>query len=201
MTFKVVDYKNVDQEQFFNFCKKEFEDKEQPAHVNMWADDWINQTHTLPYLLEIEKRFVEPTGKFFVLLDGDQIVGCSGVYQSDFSEHICIVGLRSWINKDYRAQFLLGRFLYPEQVIWAKSKGFKQAAITFNEYNSKLKNIFLRTGFGVVKDRKENSLFFNGVNELDFPVEIKYTKQWLLYEKFDPLWDFDYNKIRWTKSN
>lgn len=201
MKFSVVPYENVDKEEFFKFCKEEFKDTEQPAHVNMWHDNWSIQTHTLPYLLEVEKRFLEPTGKFFVLFDGTTIVGCSGVYRSDFSEHICIVGLRSWINKDYRAKFLLGRFLYPEQVKWAKAQGFKQAAITFNEYNYKLKNIFLRNGFGVVKNRTENSLFFNGVNEVEFPVEIKYTKQWVLYEKFDLSWSFDYNKIRWRESS
>ena len=163
----------------------------------MWDDDWTTATHTLPYLLEVEKRFAN-NGKFFVLLDDDKIIACSGIYQSDFNQHIAICGIRSWVNKEYRGQFLLGSHLFPAQVKWAKANSYKQIAITFNDYNSKLKNIFIRNGVGVKKNRQVDSLFYTGVHQVPFPVTIKYTPQWVLYQKLDSDWTFDYSKIKHT---
>ena len=59
-----------------------------------------------------------------------------------------------------------------------------------------LKNIFLRNGFGVQKNRQEDSLFYTGVHQVDFPVTIKHTKQWVIYQKLDENWDFDYRQIK-----
>jgi hypothetical protein len=193
--FRVVEYNDIDQEDFFKFCQAALLDTEQPACVNMWDDNWYSATHTLPYLLEVEKRFAE-NGKFFVLLDDNKIIACSGIYQSDFNQNVAICGIRSWVNKEYRGQFLLGSHLFPAQVKWAKANGYKQIAITFNDYNSKLMNIFIKNGAGVKKDRKEDSLFYTGVNQVPFPVTIKYTPQWVLYQKLDPDWEFDYSTIR-----
>ena len=86
--------------------------------------------------------------------------------------------------------------MFPEQVRWAKHHKYKQIALTFNEYNKNLKNIFLRTGLGVQKNRQEDSLFYTGVHQVDFPVTIKHTKQWILYQKLDPVWLFDYSTIK-----
>ncbi len=194
--YSVKQYDEIDREYFFNFCANASQDQEQPAHVNMWDSNWQTATHTLPYLLEIEKRFLGNQGKFFVILHNQEIVGCSGIYQSDFNQHICLAGIRSWINRDHRGKFLLGRYLFPEQVKWAKKNQYKQIVLTFNEYNKNLKNIFLRNGLGVQKNRKEDSLFYTGVHEVDFPVTIKYTKQWIIYQKLDPNWAFDYTQIK-----
>ena len=192
---RVVEYSDVDQQDFFNFCQAALLDTEQPASINMWDNNWTTATHTLPYLLEVEKRFAE-NGKFFVLLNNDKIIAGSGIYQSDFDQHIAICGIRSWVNKEYRGQFLLGSHLFPAQVKWAKANGYKQIAITFNDYNSKLMNIFIRNGAGVKKNRQVDSLFYTGVNQVPFPVTIKYTPQWVLYQKLDPDWEFDYSSIR-----
>jgi len=194
--YAVKTFETIDKDQFYRFCQQEFLDTTQPAHVNMWGDNWQTETHTLPYLLEKEQRFTEPNGKFFVLFYENNIVGCSGVYRSDFNQHICLAGIRSWINSKYRGRFLLGRYLFPEQVRWAKHRGFKQVAVTFNDYNVNLKNIFLRNGVGVKKNRQEDSLFYTGVHQVDFPVTIKHTKQWMLYQKLDPVWHFDYTTIK-----
>jgi hypothetical protein len=193
--YSVVEYSDVDQQDFFNFCQTALLDTEQPASVNMWDDDWTTATHTLPYLLEVEKRFAN-NGKFFVLLDHDKIIACSGIYQSDFNQHIAICGIRSWVNKEYRGQFLLGSPLFTAKVKWAKANSYKQIAITFNDYNSKLMKIFIRNGAGVKKNRQVDSLFYTGVNQVPFLVNIKYTPQWVLYQKLDPNWEFNYNSIR-----
>jgi len=194
--YSVRSFESVDKEHFFNFCQQAFLDTAQPAHTNMWSDTWQTETHTLPYLLEIENRFSDPKGKFFVIYYNTDIIGCSGIYQSDFNQHVCIAGIRSWINSDHRGKFLLGKYLFPEQVRWAKQHNYKQIVITFNEYNVNLKNIFLRTGVGVKKNRQVDSLFYTGIHQVDFPVTIKHTKQWILYQKLDENWDFDYSQIK-----
>jgi len=38
-------------------------------------------------------------------------------------------------------------------------------------------------------------LFYNGIKELDFPVTIQYTKQWVIYEQLDPEWTYDWSII------
>lgn len=195
--YSVINYRDVHKLEFLDFCKKASLDTSMPAHKNMWKEDWQQDPSTLPYLLEIEKRFSDDNGEFVVLTHGKEIVACSGAYRSDFSDMIAIVGVRSWVNAEYRSRFLLGKYLYPAHVEWAKNNNFKQVVITFNEYNEKLKNVFLRNGLGVIKNRKPTSLFFNGVNELDFPVKIKNTRQFILYEKLDPNWDFDYQTIKY----
>lgn len=196
--YQIINYDDIHKLDFLEFCKNASLDTSMPAHENMWNANWQQDPGTLPYLLEIEKRFSENTGEFVVLKYGDEIVACSGSYRSDFDDLIAVVGVRSWVNKDHRSKFLLGKYLYPRHVKWAKENGFKQIIITFNEYNKKLTNVFLRNGLGVVKNRKSTSLFFNGVNEVPFPVKIKNTRQFILYEKLDPDWDFDYQKIKYT---
>lgn len=197
-SYTVREFEVVDKDQFYKFCQQESLDTTQPAHVNMWSDSWQTETHTLPYLLEKEQRFLEPNGKFFVIFYDNVIVGCSGIYQSDFSPHICLAGIRSWITQSHRGRFLLGRYLFPEQVRWAKKNSYKQIAVTFNEYNVNLRNIFLRNGIGVKKNRQEDSLFYTGVHQVDFPLIIKHTQQWVLYQKLDPLWHFDYSSIKYV---
>ena len=54
-------------EQFFNFCK-EASLQDDPAAVNMWADDWQYQSHTLPYLLINNSRYDKPNGEFFLIM-------------------------------------------------------------------------------------------------------------------------------------
>ena len=72
--------------------------------------------------------------------------------------------------------------------------------ISFNEYNKNLIQVFKRRRFGENKDRINNRqphhLFYNEMNEPKFPVIIQYTKQWIIYEKLDPSFDFDWTSIK-----
>jgi hypothetical protein len=43
--------------------------------------------------------------------------------------------------------------------------------------------------------RQPHHLFYNGAIEVKFPVTIQYTKQWVLYEKLDPRFEFDWQII------
>jgi hypothetical protein len=170
------------------------------AYANMWNDNWMNEVHTLPYVLENTDRFNEINGKFHIIYNDSDIVACGGVYRSNFSHSVGIGGVRTWTNNKYRHQSLLRDFLLPLHKSWCIEHNMKMIALSFNEYNKNLIQVFKRRRFGEHKDRINNRqphhLFYNGLNEPKFPVIIQYTKQWIIYEKLDPSFDFDWTSIK-----
>ena len=185
----------ADQTAFFNFCKAASNEKD-PASVNMWDDNWQAQNHTLPFILYKEKRFSDPNGEFFLLLYQTNIVACGGIYTSPFSKDVALAGSRTWINQEHRNKQLARNFLLPAQKSWALKNNFKTIALSFNDYNRNIIEMWKRIRLGEHRDsRKEHHLFFSNFNELEFPVNIQFTKQWVIYEKIDPLWDYDWKTI------
>lgn len=170
------------------------------AYANMWDDNWIDKVNTLPYVLEQTDRFNDVNGEFHIIYHESDIVACGGVYRSHFSDLVGIGGVRTWTNDKYRHQSLLRDFLLPLHKSWCIEHNMKMIVLSFNEYNKNLIQVFKRRRLGEQKDRINNRqphhLFYNGVNELEFPVTIQYTKQWIMYEKLDPLFEFDWNLIK-----
>ena len=191
-------YKSLTNEEkiyFFEYLKS-IKAANVPAYVNMWDDDWENKNNTLPYLLEKTDRFSK-LGQYNVLFDNDNVIACSGVYTSAFCSELVIAGTRTWINKNYRNLSVAREILLPAEKNWAIGNKFKAIAICFNDYNKNMSNIWKRIRFGEKRTpRQSHHLFYNGVNELEFPVTIQYTKQWIMYEKLDPLFEFDWNLIK-----
>lgn len=192
---QIIPYEKIDKEKFFDWLKVESLEDSKPAHENMWDDDWINCPNTLPYILEETHRFKLDNGKFFVLVDKDTIVGCSGVYVSNIDFHIAIAGVRTWIAKGYRNQVLLKQYFFPAQRKWSIEQECKQVMLTFNDYNKSLIKIFRMNKH----KRVEGDLFYLGFNELTFPVTIMNTKQWVVYETLDTNFNFDWKLIEWRK--
>lgn len=181
---------------FLEFLKNASKETTQPAHSNMWDDDWSTKNNTLPYLLEKTDRF-KIGGIYHIAFDNDTIVGCSGIYTSAFCPQLAIAGTRTWIHKDYRNKSIARDVLLPAEKAWAIDNNFKAIAICFNDYNKNMPIIWKRIRLGEKRTpRQSHHLFYNGVNELEFPVTIQYTKQWVMYEKIDPSFDFDWNSIR-----
>ncbi len=199
--YELIEYKNLNNQQrdiFFNFLKEARKETSQPAHENMWDDDWQNKTHTLPYILEKTDRF-SIGGIYNIMFDGESVVGCSGVYTSAFCIDLVIAGTRTWINKEYRNKSIARNILATEK-LWAINNNFKAVAICFNDYNKNIINIWKRRRLGEKRTpRMAHHLFFTGVNEVPFPVTIQYTKQWLIYEKLKEDFDFNWNDIKWKK--
>jgi hypothetical protein len=187
-------------ESFFTFCKAAFEEKDQPAHSNMWDDDWQTNDNTILYHLFVSKRLCCDTGETFVLMEGKKILAVSSIYISPFDKHVAIGGVRSWVVNDFRGKFMIGRYLLPLQLTWAKNKKLKTIALTFNEYNRDLINYFKRSGFGIKKNRNPSSLFYNGLYEVKFPINLQYTKQWAIYHKIDEEYEPDWGKIKWVEN-
>jgi hypothetical protein len=199
MTYTIITYQSlnpIQKEIFFNFLRETKKETDQLAHVNMWDDDWQNKTNTLPYLLENTDRFSK-LGQYNVLFDGDTVVACSGIYTSNFCIELAIAGTRTWINKDYRNQAISREVLLPAEKDWAITKNFKAIAICFNDYNKNMSKIWERIRFGEKRTpRQSHHLFYNDTNELEFPIIVQYTKQWIMYEKLDPSFNFDWDSIK-----
>lgn len=193
---KIYKLEDISREEFFDFLQKSKNNKDL-ASKNMWDDNWELKTETLPFLIYKKKRLIEPKGQFYILKIDNKIVAVSGVYISDFDIRIAIGSVRAWALEEYRGKFLIGKYLLPEQLKWAKEKNCAMFFLTFNDYNKKLINIVKRTGFGRMKKRTPDMLFYNGVNEAPFPCEIQYTKQWVVYDIIDKNYCFDWNKIKY----
>jgi hypothetical protein len=194
-------FNDFQRDKFFKFCQEQSKDISQPAHVNMWSADWEDQPHTLPYILSNTNRYRSSNGDFNVVFENDEIIGCAGVYKSTFSNYISIAGCRLWIDSGYRNFAIPRNVLLPVHKQWSLDNDCKAVAITFNEYNKNLIQTFKRTRLGEsskrISSRESQHLFFTGLLEVDFPVNIQYTKQWVAYEQLDPTFVFDWNTIKW----
>lgn len=76
----------------------------------------------------------------------------------------------------------------------------KLIALSFNEYNKNIINIFKRNRLGEkagrINNREPKNIFYNGLNEVSFLVNIQYTPQWVVYEKIDDTFDFDWSTLK-----
>lgn len=182
-------------EKFIEFLIECSNEVSQPACKNMYDVDWENKTNTLPYILNKTDRFSK-SGSFNILFEDDMVVACSGCYTSNFSEEIAICGSRTWIRKGYRNKQLAREYLLPFEKEWAIDTNHKCMVLTFNTYNKNLIKIWNRKRFGEVRlERQPKHFGYNGINTLEYPVMINYTKQYILYEKLDNTFEFDWSKL------
>jgi hypothetical protein len=207
MNYQVVSFYSLtdkEKRQFYNFCKKQSDEISQPAAANMWHDDWRTHPNTLPYILEIESRFRTPLGDFNILKLGHKILACAGVYRSEFSKDIAVAGCRTWVSKEFRNSNLMREFILPAQKKWSIENNFKMLCLSFNEYNKNIIEVYKRRRLGETIDRintkEPHHLFFTGLYTVDFPVNIQYTKQWVIYEKLDSAANFNWELIKWDQN-
>lgn len=188
------DLNNIEQNQFVDFLESIRHEKDQPAYINMIPG---NSKNTLLYILDNTSRF-KINGMFQILYNDTDIVGCSGAYQASFSQDICILGVRTWIRKDYRNKNIARDYLLPNEKKWAMKKGYKCVVLTFNDYNKNLLHLWFRSRLGKVTPKREQYHFgFNGVHTLDFAVNIQYTKQYIIYEPLTDDFYFDWSVIEY----
>ena len=99
--------------------------------------------------------------------------------------------------KKYRNKSLPREILLPAQKKWAQDRNSGAIGLTFNDYNKNLIYAWKRKRLGELRTpRQSHHLFYNNFNEVDFPVTIQYTKQWIIYEKLDPTFNFDWSTIK-----
>lgn len=185
-----------EQDSFIKFLKEASTETSQPAHINMYDSDWENKNNTLMYILEFTDRF-KHNGFYQVVFEGDKAIASGGAYVSDFSKDVAILGTRTWIHKDYRHKLISREQLLPNERKWAIDNGLKAIILTFNDYNKNLMKLWSRTRLGESRPTRESHHFgYTGVTEVEFPVTIQYTKQWVLMEKLDPLFEFDWSLLK-----
>ncbi len=201
MAFELYNFEqlsHLQKEKFYKFCKEASEEN-LPAAVNMWNKDWQNSSQSLPYILEKTSRFSHK-GQFHILFSEEEVVLCGGVYFADFNRNIAIAGTRTWVKKEFRNLALTRDYLFPEHKKWALENNCKQIIVCFNEYNKNLKRIFFRNRLGEENKRiflrSKEHLFYSNINEVPFTVNIQDTPQWVLYEKLDSNWEFDWSTIK-----
>ncbi len=185
---KVLPYNDTYFNSLLEFCRIESQE-DHPASKNMWEEDWENNSHTLPFILKNTDRF-KTKGQFQLLIDNGTIIGCSGVYK--FTDKVAIAGVRTWLSKPYRTKQYLKNYFLPEQKDWAILNKAEVIALTFNEYNAGVTRLF-RIGMAT-GTRTPRHLFSSNYNELDFPVDIQYTPQWVIYENLTN-YRFDWKSI------
>ena len=192
-----------DLDKFAEFLQIETEFSKDSAADNMWHADWQQLPNTLPYMLTKTDKFTSDLGAFHLIMDGDTIAACGGVQIAHFNNKIALAGIRTWVAKEYRNQMAVARYLLPAHKAWALEHGCNQVALTFNQYNKNLTRPFTRTRAGEdgarISRRTADMMFYNGVNELDYMVMIQYTPQWVIYERLDPDWDFNWQSIKVTE--
>ncbi len=66
------------------------------------------------------------------------LVGVSGVYRSEFDAHTFIGGVRTWISPAHRLYMLVGDYLLPRQIEFAKQHGGRAFVMTFNEESKRI---------------------------------------------------------------
>lgn len=201
--FKLVSFFSLTDEEkykFFDFCKTASLETEQPASVNMWHDEWKTRPNTLPYILTYTERFSKGNGDFSILLDGENVVCCGGVYISEFEQYISLAGTRTWTSKKYRHKTLIRDYILPYHKFWSINRGCKQIALCFNEYNKNMIKIFYRSRLGESPDRifqrSPKHLFYSNIYQVPFPVNIQNTPQWVVYESLDTGWEFNWSSLK-----
>jgi len=184
----------LQRQEFFQLLQQTQAETDKPAATNMWSNN-PNDSNSLLYLLDHTDRF-RKNGMFQVLFDNNHAVACSGAYTSEFSQHVALLGVRSWVQKSYRNRLISRNILLPKEKSWAIETGHKIVALTFNEYNRHLQELFKRKRLGVSMSARSSEHFgYLGTHTVEFPVDIQYTKQYVIYEKLDQQFEFDWSSI------
>jgi hypothetical protein len=187
----VKEYKPELFDEVLEFCKVQKDDSE--VSSNMWSEDWETDNSTLLYILTANERFSSNCGMFHLLYEDEKIIGCGGVYISDFSPHVAIAGVRTWVDKKYRNLQYIKNYILVENKAWAVKRSVDVIALSFNYYNKNLIKLFTK-GMNI-GTRTEKHVFHNNFNILEFPVIIKGTPQWVIYENLSN-YRFDWSEIK-----
>jgi hypothetical protein len=190
----MISVKEYDPKVFYevmHFCKRQLDDSE--VSNNMWIPQWRSDPSTLLYILKRNDRFSGNQGRFHLLYDDEKIIGCGGVYISDFSPRVAIAGVRTWIDKDYRNFQYMKDFILIENRNWAIEQSIDVVALSFNYYNKNLIKLFTRGQ--KIGTRTDRHMFYKNFNVVESPVMIRNMPQWIIYENLTD-YRFDWNQIK-----
>lgn len=162
----------------------EFDDSK-ASQINISWKDWESNPSSLMHALVIQKRFDPPNAQFTVLCNQNVPVACSGCYQSDWSEEVLIISVRTWTHPHHRDNWWHGRFLIPDQIEFAKKNNYSAVVVTFNESSKSMKAFFKRMTQGkpVVLGEKTPEVY----KDFHFSEEVFYIRNCLQTISYLPL--------------
>lgn len=138
----------------------EFDDSESAQKTISW-ENWESNPSSLMHAIVKQKRFDPPRAQFTVLCKNSTPVACSGCYQSDWSNEVLIVSVRTWTHPHYRDNWWHGKYIIPQQIEFAKTKQFSAVVVTFNTNSKRMKAFFQRMveGKSVVLGEKTPEIY------------------------------------------
>jgi len=183
---------------FWKVIEQQCAEDTSPAMANMHSASWRTDSATLRYLIEVDNKFA--VGDYFILYSGCDPVAAGGVYFSEWTKDIAMAGIRTWVHTQHRNKFLAAEYILPACKSWAIANNCKIVTLTFNEYNRRLITTWTRIRAGEsaqrIKNRRPDMMFYNGVKQVDKPLKISYTKQWVIYEELAAM-DFNWDEYAW----
>lgn len=190
-------------EKLTEFCNLALSENKHASRENMQVENWQEKPASLLFLLLKEKRFSKANGGLLLLINNQKIIAVSGYYASSFNSAIYILGVRSWVLKEFRFNLLIANQLLPYQLQRVKNRQAYAAIITFNEANKSFAKLIERSN----RNPDSASKFFFGkqypeiYKDMIFwkhPLKIKSVKQWVLIKNLKPN-NFDWNSLRWNE--
>ena len=198
---KYQDLTDSELKSFWDTLELESKKDSSPAMVNMFDTRWRNEQHTLRYILEVENKF--NPGEYFILFNNSLPVAAGGVYFSEWTTDIAMAGIRTWAHTEHRNKLLVAEYILPACKAWAVKNECRAITLTFNDYNKNLIKVCTRTRAGEsatrITGRTAKRMFYSGAIVVDNPLEINYTKQWLIYEKLNADFEFNWDNVKWRE--
>ena len=98
--------------------------------------NFYRDNYTVSKILHhISDRFREGNGVFSIIYDNDKTIGYAGAYKHKDDPNVLICLVRAFILKQYRAKNILGNFVLPYQIKYAKENNYKYCWLTYNYHN------------------------------------------------------------------
>ncbi len=175
-------------EKVLEFCQHSKTDTLPGSH-NLDTDDWENKTHTLLYLIYIEKRYDIVGSSYIGLEYNNKVIAGAGYYPLDLDQNVVNLNSRYYTIPSYRNNVFQGTYILPK-MLDEVSKIYKVALFSYNSYNLWLRNALIRINenkaafFG-----KRIPEGYKGWTELECPLLIKNTEQYCFYKLFDPSYE------------
>lgn len=168
------------------FCLEAQKETDNPSLDNIRFDQWESNSSSLLYALYVQGRFSDPSGAFHIVFEESAPVALAGVYRSDFDSTLALVGCRAWTLPAYRARFIIGDLILPEQLEWAQCSGCNLVGMSFNPYNRWLAKMILRASTGkALRFGMTNSEVYRGWTAYPSLCRIRGVDQIVLYRSLD----------------
>jgi hypothetical protein len=136
-----------------DLLKTEFSFITDPKYIVNYHPDYSTESSNFFYILE-QGRYREGHGKYMILEENSEYICSAGWNEYDLNIDIALVLTRMYVNKKYRAQYMVGEHILP--ILLNDTETYSHVWITSNQYNKSIYRWFERNAKG-----KNPALFNN----------------------------------------